>query len=269
MLADFRLFQNQHRARFLSKIDRKALFRAALPFVPVALIVAALAYFVLPMGQSPQAPPPEDAAAANLQPASNVALGTASVPAGRKISVFMTPEPTATVRSIRRPTEIVPTATPTPKQTYDKVQYMANGGIENGLTGWYVEPGVALTNTTVHRGSSALQIAANGGFASYQVSLSPGVTYRLFAWGSLSADGGAASIGIEFFDAYGQRLQSSEPTPLIFSTSGFVRHSLVFSLPAGAIRAQVYVWKPAGTTSFVADDISVRAYLIAPGSEPD
>jgi len=163
--------------------------RRLIPALVALVAVAALALAVLPDRNPDPTFPVQVISTTVIQPdevAESVATATltptpdltaaALTPA---MITFDLPGSTPTPRQIRRP-EIIPTATPTPE--FLTTQYVMNGGAENDLQGWYVEPSVGLTAEFVHGGSSAFLVGAGGGFASSQIMLEPGRTYRLSAW---------------------------------------------------------------------------------------
>ncbi len=256
--------------------DRGDLARQLIPALVALIVVAALAVAVLPDRDPDPTFPVQVISTTVIEPDEKAEAGetatqtptpdlTAAVLTPAMIT-FDLPGSTPTPREIRRP-EIDPTATPTPE--FLSTQYLSNGGAENDLQGWYVEPGVSVTTDVVHGGNAAILVETGGGFASSQITIEPGRSYRLSAWGVLSSGGESGQVGIGYFDANGQRLTLSEPTPLVFDDPFFARQVLTFTPVPEAVRVEIYLWKPAGTATFVVDDISVRAYSGDPQTQTE
>jgi hypothetical protein len=247
---------------------RRPPLRPFVPFVVALAVIVALAVLVLPKGDDPD--PGTNNEVAMAEPFTSMSMMTPSAtpestPTLRaELTGFKTPEPTPTARVVKRVPTAAVTATATPR--YQPEQYVTNGGFEHGIDGWYVEPDAAATGALVHRGTGALQIGTGGGFASLRFAVSAETAYRLSAWGLISVEAESATIGVEYFDTAGQSL-GTHPTPLTFTKPEFVSLALTFVPPPGAATAQIYVWKPSGQAIFVADDISVRAFIVNPNDE--
>jgi len=127
---------------------------------------------------------------------------------------------------------------------------VANRDFGDGLNGWYLEGDAGLADGAERNGSAAVRIGAPGGYIDEKIAVEAGRTYRLQAWGSVSSAGDA-----------GNRLQSEEPSPLVYDQTALTRTSIRFFPPESAVVVRVYVWKESGSAEFVVDEISVREFV--------
>ena len=229
-----------------------------LAIVVTPAVTAALAWLVLPAGDGNDDGDPEGALVTGAD-------GVAATPSGEQAelpddasqptstpeaaAVPTEPPPTPTARGIRRPS---PTATPTPTSgpVLAERNLVANGDFGDGLNGWYLEGDAGLADGAGRNGSAAVRIGAPGGYIDEKIAVEAGRTYRLQAWGSVSSAGDA-----------GNRLQSEEPSPLVYDQTALTRTSIRFFPPESAVVVRVYVWKESGSAEFVVDEISVREFV--------
>lgn len=181
-----------------------------------------------------------------------------------------TPQPTATSSPTAEPT-----ATKEPEVILSEIERIDNGDFELGGQGWYVEQGAQIVKGGGRSGPNALVIDQTGGYADQRVFFVPGTKYQLTAWGKLSErNGEIAEIGVAFWDADGNRMTDSEPTPRKIRRDTWTEISFHFKVPEEATSVSITFWKASGLTQFTVDDVSLRS-IVPPDSatveyqEPD
>jgi hypothetical protein len=136
---------------------------------------------------------------------------------------------------------------------------VTNGGFDNGLAGW---DNWGNTTTSTASGSSAAQVGtAAGGFGQRIGPVLPGTSYRLTAQAKVSTAGDVGYLGVAFADDAGNTL--AVQNAVIRSTTASTLQ-VDATAPAGATKAQVFVWKNDGSGFAVVDDMSL--VQTAPGS---
>lgn len=245
-----------------------------LAIVVASAVTVAVALLILPGanrgGNDVLKPPPPAAAevdsAATPAVRADTTAGTpaATVPANSAASTLS--DPTPTVRGIRRPTAI-PSPTPTRGPEFG-ANLVVDGGFTDALTHWYTENDTSVVAGAGRRGGPAAKIGQGGGYADQQIAVVAGRTYRLQAWGRVSSQGDAGTIGIMYYDDSGTRLGSEEPPPLVVNETALTRLTFNFTPPANAATTRLYLWKSSGSADFFVDDVSVREYLTPNGSTP-
>jgi hypothetical protein len=161
------------------------------------------------------------------------------------------------VRGVRRSSP-TPSPSPTVGPAPEERNFVANGGFDDGLDGWYVEDDVGVAVAGGRSRGPAVRLGAGGGYVDGAIAIEPGRSYRLQAWGRVSVAGDSGRVGILYLDAEGNRIESEEPRPIVYDELTLTRHSIKFTAPPAAAAARVYVWKPSGPAEFVVDDVSVR-----------
>lgn len=197
---------------------------------------------------------PSPAAAAPIQ--TSKATATAPIPTSTE---------TATAR-VNVPS--TPTATATPAVVLSDIERVANGDLEQGADGWYLNEDAAVSGDHVHGGRGAIVIGVHGGYASQRVFSVPGASYQLSVWVQLSAPGTPGEIGVLFLDANGAKLAPAKPAPAPFAKTAWTKVILNYTVPNNAAAAEIYFWKPASASTFDIDDASVRGFVSSETAMP-
>lgn len=213
--------------------------------------------------------PTATASATPSPTATATATVTATSTATSTPSPTSTVTPTATGTATASPTGTnTPTATatatltPTPTATAKPASggLVRNGSFESDGDYWYVEGGARFESGDglAHGGGKALLLeATDGSYADQRLTLHPGNTYVLTAWGKLDGQTDLGYVGIGYRDALGQRLADQEPPMLEFTDPAYTQKSLTFTVPASAATVTLFAWKPPGAVSFVVDDLTM------------
>lgn len=134
----------------------------------------------------------------------------------------------------------------------------ADATFEGGLGSWS-DWGNTVPDTVEPRsGRTAARTGTGVGGIGLELSgaLVPGRTYRYEVYARVGAPGLDVWVGVNFYRADGSALQR-QGVPV--TSTGYQLYSLEFTVPEGAARSYVYVWKNEGDACVYADDVSVTA----------
>lgn len=133
---------------------------------------------------------------------------------------------------------------------------VSNSGFESGMTGWENWGNAMITSSTANSGSYSVQVETTGGGAGQDIlaKLQVGARYRLQVSAKIGSGGDRSWVGLKFEDSNGQRVQ--ENGVQVTSTS-FGLYTVDFTVPAGAARGSVYLWKDPGSGPAYMDDAAV------------
>jgi len=134
------------------------------------------------------------------------------------------------------------------------VNLVQNPGFEAQNTGWNDWGNARAVSGQAKNGSYAMEVGTAAGGRGQQITsgFAPGNMLTLSAWGRAGSDQGW--VGIKFFSSSGSVLSDNS---LQFTSTSYTYKTLNVTVPSGAAKLEVYVWKNAGSSYFYADDISV------------
>lgn len=254
-----------------------------LPVVAALIVATAVttvfAFFVLPEDDDPgvQAPSELDGGEVSQLLSSPESTEPGETRAPETGATSTTRSATEIPRATRSATPALtstPASTPTPAPSPTRRppsaanNLVTNGGFNNRLQGWYYEGQVDYVATSGRNNGPAIRLGPSAGYADEELTLEVGKTYRLQAWGKIAAIGQTSIVGIQYWDANGNRLENIEPTPLTFDQSTTARKALQFTFPDNVARVHVYLWNQGGLAVLTVDDVSVRE-IIDPGDETE
>jgi hypothetical protein len=232
------------------------------------VIVAALAFAVLPADADPTMTPTAQSDAVAAEQVAFVAAPaiTATQTPSLARDLHLETGPSPTPRTIRRP-DLIPspeptaTATPTPSgPPLTDVQMVANRGFESPGA-WYLEQGATIATGDAHRGDGYLLLAATGGYADQRFTIEPGTTYRVAMYVRAGAgDATRARIGVRFEDGAYNAVGLLAPVVVESDTPGWRKVVFTFTPPQGATQALITFWNPFGASALAVDDISIRPF---------
>jgi hypothetical protein len=132
---------------------------------------------------------------------------------------------------------------------------IANGGFEEGMTGWGWWGEAAPSDAAPHLGASALRIGngAGGAVALVTGSISTGAAYRLQAWGKVGSVGDAGTVGFTFKK---EGLTIAEHSREITATS-YEPTLIEFAAPEDFDSAHAWVLKPLGSGVLWVDEFEL------------
>ena len=145
---------------------------------------------------------------------------------------------------------------------------VVNGGferVERGELVDWVDWGNATAVSPAGAGFNAVQVGRGAGGIGQDVGgIVAGGSYRLGALTRVDAAGEIGYLGVMFMDAAGTGLQAQN---VVFRSTGeYSRVQTEVTAPAGATKAQVFVWKNAGPAFAQVDDVAL--VRLTPGSPP-
>lgn len=177
------------------------------------------------------------------------------------VSVFGDP-----IFGVRKHCDIAPVSAPAPAPApAPDTNLLSNPGFESNLTGWTaLGSGGSIISSGQRSGSKALRLSAAGQGQVQYWNLQSGATYRISGYAKVAATGDTVTFGYDLYGSNGANLNKSEWV-LVNSTS-YKLYTLDLTVPAGAAKARVFMFKNGGTRAVDFDDISV--VLVKGGSAP-
>jgi hypothetical protein len=144
---------------------------------------------------------------------------------------------------------------------------LVDGGLESGLASWSDWGNTSRSSGLAGVGSSAEQVGTGaGGFGQDVPGILAGSTYRVSALAKVSTPSETGYLGVMFMDAAGTGLVAQS---VVFRSTAVSTVQADVTAPAGATKAQVFVWKNAGDGFASIDQISlVRVDRQAPTAPP-
>lgn len=133
---------------------------------------------------------------------------------------------------------------------------LSNGNFDSGVTSW-TDNGAA-----VWQSSGQVRVGpAAGGRSQLVKSISSGLTYALTAIARAELSGDVGYVGLHFLDSAGKVIV--QQTITVPYSSKLQTNSLIFTAPVGAVSANVWIWKNAGSSASYLDVDSVSFFLLA------
>ena len=143
---------------------------------------------------------------------------------------------------------------------------VANGGFEGGLAGW-MDWGNTDRSMPAAAGIFATQVGTGaGGFGQDVRGIVAGSSYRVSAQARVSDPGETGYLGVMFMDDAGTGLLAQNA---VFRSTTYASVQADVTAPAGATKAQVFVWKNAGEGFVHVDEVAlvqVAPATAAPGA---
>ena len=143
---------------------------------------------------------------------------------------------------------------------------LANGTLDGGLGSWYTYGGNVSADAgggVSGSGAVVIGVGANNGFGQNGIAVTPGETYLLRADAKLVAAGSFANLGVGFFDAAGDGINTVE-TAIV--SADFATYTVLATAPSSAVTAQAII--AANGVEVVADNFFLLGGQPAPSSPP-
>ncbi len=137
------------------------------------------------------------------------------------------------------------------------VNLVPNGGFESGLTGWDHWNGAATIVTDRSEGAQAVRIGANEGGVGRYPDLPSGTNTVRLSFSAKSDTSNWAAVQIQFLDNNWNTLGAAHSVTITQGTTWRNFQGNVLTVPNGARRFQVWVWKAGGTGLVWVDNIRV------------
>lgn len=137
---------------------------------------------------------------------------------------------------------------------------LTNPDFENGMTGWNLWGGSAMTVQDMGVGASYAAQAGPGdeGFGQI-VPATPGLTYETTAAIRVTVAGELFRVAMSFMDA---GFNAIDYVTAETSSTAYSSKTLVGVAPSNAVYVQVYVWKNAGNGFGQIDNVSLVSYMV-------
>jgi hypothetical protein len=154
---------------------------------------------------------------------------------GIAITVYLTSQQQDTRQKAATPTT-TPTSTPVPVMLL-----LQNPGFEQDTTGWSPVTNARITTnaTNVRSGTKAIEIGPGEGAIFQTISVQPGQTYTIQAYGKVSIAGEEGKIGIQILSSSGFTIRDFTVPPLITSTT-YTKAELTVTMPTTAAGLKIY-----------------------------
>jgi hypothetical protein len=113
----------------------------------------------------------------------------------------------------------------------------------------------SVTSTNIYDGLAAGKIGLKSGLQQWFTgNVSAGQTYKFGGWGKLSGSGESGSLQIKAYNSSGTVIGTST---LTFTSTSYAYASQSYTLPTGATKFEVILWKDTGSQYFYADQLGL------------